>query len=204
MQLDIGKTRITLSFSFVAVVTLMLLLCKEEIVLMSLFSSLFHEGGHLFFMLLFSDFPEKIVFGAFGIRIERRSKEDLSYKKEAVVALGGIISNIILAFLSFMFYYFSKSSVCFGFFGVNLFIAAFNLIPVRQLDAGRFAECIVRSIADDSASEKIIQCITFITVSLIFTVCLFYTTYFGFNISLIAVTVYLITISIFKEFSNGK
>ena len=204
MHLDIGRVRVNLSFTFAAVVTLMLLLCKEEIVIASLFSSLFHEGGHLFFMLVFSDAPESIIFGAFGIRIERSDGVCLSYKKEAVIALGGIIGNLILAFLSILFYYFSNSSVCFGFFCVNVFVAAFNLLPVRQLDAGRFAECMLRSAFAASAVDGVLRFINLFTVSFLLVGCILYNIYVGLNVSLIAVTVYLIFISILKEFNNDK
>ncbi len=204
MQLDAGGVSIRLSFSFAAVITLMLLICREEIVLISLFSSLFHEGGHLFFMLLFSDAPESISFGAFGIRIERACAVQLSYKKEAVIALGGVIGNFILAFLSFLFYYFSNSYVCFEFFCVNVFVASFNLLPVRQLDAGRFAECILMSAADSSVTERVMRLLTAVTVLGLAAFCIIYNIYFGLNVSLIAVTAYLIFISILKEFNNDK
>lgn len=204
MQLDFGKVRIVLSFSFVAVVALMLIFCQEDIVLISLFSSLFHEGGHLFFMLLFSDTPKHVIFGAFGIRIEREYAEHLSYKKEALVALGGIIGNGILAFLSVLFYYISKSPVCFKFFAVNIFVALFNLMPVRQLDAGRFSECIFKSVTDVAASERMLKYLSLITVTVIAAGCILYNIYIGLNVSLIAVTTYLILISTFKEFNNDK
>ena len=204
MQLDFGRVRVVLSFSFVAVITLMLLLCREEIVLISLFSSLFHEGGHLLFILLFSDAPESVVFGAFGIRIEREYVEHLSYKKEALIALGGIIGNFILALLSLLFYFFSKNRICFEFFTVNIFVALFNLMPIRQLDAGRVAECIFGILTDVSTVERIMRLLTVITLLVISICCILYNIYLGLNISLIAVTVYLILISTLKEFNNDK
>lgn len=204
MRIDCRRVRVTVSFSFAAVIVLMLIFCEEEIVLISLFSSLFHESGHLFFMLLFSDAPESISFGAFGIRIERERGERLSYKKEAIIALGGIIGNFILAFLSLLFYYFSKRTVCFKLFGVNAFVALFNLLPVRQLDAGRFAECILKSAVDDCISERVMSVLTVITVLILSVGCIIYNIYIGLNVSLIAVTAYLIFITIFKEFNNDK
>lgn len=193
-----------LSFSFVAVITLMLLLCEEEIVLVSLFSSLFHEAGHLFFILLFSDVPQKISFGAFGIRIERNFTGSISYKKEAVIALGGIAGNFILAFSSLIFYSINKSSISFKIFAVNIFVAVFNLLPVRQLDAGCFVNCVLQNAADIIKSERIMRCITLITVVFILVCCIIYNACLGFNISFIAVTVYLISITVSKELNNDK
>ena len=87
MQIELKKTRVSLTFPFAAVVMLMLLLCDSETVFISLFSSLFHEGGHLFFMLLFGQMPSLVCFGAFGIRIERADRKLISVKKKRLLLL---------------------------------------------------------------------------------------------------------------------
>lgn len=204
MHLETGKTTVSVTFPFAATVVLMLLLCEEEIVIASLFSSLFHECGHLFFMLLFSCVPRLIEFGAFGIRIEKNENKLISYRKEAIVALGGILGNMILSAVGIGFYFFNKNEWSISLFAVNVFIALFNLIPVRQLDAGRCLECIFSAFLDEEKAEMYLDIISVTSVFFVTVCCALYNIFISFNISFIAVTVYLILISTFKEFKNDK
>ena len=200
MRLRIGKSTLQFTFSFAAVVTLMLLLCDEEIVLVSLFSSLFHECGHLFFMIIFSDIPRLMIFGAFGIRIERAKGSKLSYKKEALIALGGIAGNLLLILCALIFYHLTLSIFSLELLAVNAFIAGFNLIPIRQLDAGRCMEALLRLHRSSADTEKILDIFSIVFCASLSVICVLYNVFFSLNISMIAVTVYLVLISNIKEF----
>lgn len=199
MQLDAGKTRINLSFSFVAVVTMMLLLCDEQTVLISLFSSFFHEGGHLLFMLIFSEIPERIVFGAFGIRIEADGRKKLTYKKEALISMGGIIGNLVLVFIGLVFYLSYKGLWSIRLVAVNCFIAFFNMLPVSALDFGRCLEIILSQRLSPYKAERLLRVISVCTSVILVVLCILYSIFIGFNISLVAVTVYIILITTLKE-----
>ena len=96
MQLELEKTRLEFSISFVIVVALMLIFFDEKIVLFSVFSSLIHECGHLFAIRICGERIERVVFGAFGLRIERRAFSNTPYKNEVIIALGGIAVNCVL------------------------------------------------------------------------------------------------------------
>lgn len=197
MQFESGKTTIKLSFSFAAVVTLMLLLCEQEIVLISLFSSFFHEGGHLLFMYIFSCRPRYIIFGAFGIRIERSPDEVTDYKREALICLGGVIGNTVLIIFALCIYCFTESTFSLKLLTVNAFIAFFNLIPIRQLDAGRCTESLLSIRLSQERTNRVLEIISYVFCAALSVLCVFCNVFFGFNISLIAVTIYLICISKF-------
>lgn len=204
MRLETGKTTFSVTFPFASTVVLMLLLCNEEIVLISLFSSLFHECGHLFFMMLFSSLPRLIEFGAFGIRIEKSENRLIGYKQEALIALGGVSGNVILSLVGLCFYLTEKSGWSLRLSVVNVFIALFNLIPVRQLDAGRCLECIFTAFFDEEEGGRWLNIISAVSVLFVTACCVIYNIFVSFNISFIAVTVYLILISTFKELKNDK
>lgn len=195
MQLTVNKTRVSVTFPFAAVIMLMLLLCESETVFISLFSSLLHEGGHLFFMLLFKSCPELICFGAFGIRIERRSNSSLSYKKEALIALGGVVVNVILAFFGIAIYLLCGKPFYLKLTAVNGFIAAFNMLPVSLLDFGRFLECML---SQKENAEKYLRFISLFTAFAVGTGCVLYNIFFGLNVSLIAVSIYIILITTYE------
>ena len=194
MQLRLRKTRLSVTFPFAAVVTLMLLVCDSETVFISLFSSLFHEGGHLFFMLLFKESPALICLGAFGMRIERRSVF-LGRKKEALIALGGIAFNFLLMLTGAAVYL-----ICGSLFGIKLaavngFIAAFNMLPAGLLDFGRFLECIFFNKRDAQRYLRIISLLTALAVA---AGCVFYNIAIGINVSLIAVSIYIVLITTYE------
>lgn len=199
MQVSFKKTVVSITFPFVAVVTLMMVLCEEKIVLISLFSSFLHELGHLFFMLLFSAEPSLVSFGAFGIRIERRAGPILSYNKEAFIALGGIFANCLLSLCGIILYTVCKSDFGAQLFYVNLLIAAFNMLPVRLLDCGKCLECVFGSLMSLEKSEKLLDIISGMTVVFITLLCVLYNIFVSFNISFIAVCVYIILITTLKE-----
>ncbi|MGN1444180.1 MAG: hypothetical protein ACI4XE_10070, partial [Acutalibacteraceae bacterium] len=111
MTIELCDTRFRLTFSFFAVITAMLLTCDRRIVIVSVLSSLLHECGHLALMFVFREKPECVIFGAFGIRIERQGVSALSYKRQAAVAMGGISVNFVLAAVFAVLYGFLASDV---------------------------------------------------------------------------------------------
>ena len=201
MLVEIKGTEIKLTFSFVFVLSLMLIFCDENIVLMCMAASLLHEGGHLFFVKLFGERILSICFGAFGVRIERSGSVSLPYKQEAFVALGGIIVNFLLAFLSIMYYYLMKSYTALMFFLINILIALFNCIPLYVLDMGRALRYFLLISFNEEKSEKILSVISLVFVNVLAVVCCLYSAFFSVNVSLIAVTVYLYVITLFKKWS---
>ena len=175
---------------------LMLLLCDSETVFVSLFSSLLHEAGHIFFLVLFHQPPSIICFGAFGIRIERQNGSYLSTKKEALVALGGVAVNLLLTLSGVAIYIVLKSGIGLKLAFVNGFIGAFNMLPVGLLDFGRFLECILCNKPD---AQRHLKAISLFTAVLVAVGCVLYNIFVGINVSLIAVSIYIFLITTLKE-----
>lgn len=186
------KTEYKFNFSFFAVITLMLMTAESNIALISLVSSLLHECGHLVFMYAFGNVPQRVEFGAFGIRIERPETSQIGYKKEAIIAIGGVCVNFILAAIGFVFYQCCGSQFAAICIFVNIFIALLNLMPVGMLDSGRFLRYILLMRVDEDKTECWLTRISNITVICFTVICVCYTVAFGLNISLVAVAVYLI------------
>lgn len=201
MTFDIRGTRVCLGFSFVLVLTLMLLFCREDIVIACLIASLLHECGHMGLMIYFGDRISLISFGAFGVRIERHSSAYLSYKKETLIAAGGIIINFLLAFLSVLYYYLMKSERAIIFALVNVLPAMFNSLPLEALDMGRVIRYALLARYSERRCEGLLRIISVVTVCLLAALCFAYTAVFGVNVSLIAVTSYLFVITLFKKWS---
>lgn len=129
MKLKIGKTSLIIDYYFIAVLTLMLVVFKNESILRCFFFCVLHELGHLTAMFAFGERVRSVRLGYFGMKIDCGDRI-LPAGRETVVALAGPTVNLVLA------------AVCrlLGFneaFSVNVALAVFNLLPVKMLDGGR-------------------------------------------------------------------
>lgn len=196
MTLRLKSTDIRLCFSFFACFALMLLLADGKTALICFFSSMLHEGGHLFFMLVFSQRVSAITFSAFGVRIDREGEALLSYKKGALVALGGVFVNFFLCAVGASAYAFLKSYEAAVLFWVNLFLALLNLIPADSLDMWNALYCVFMEKFDEGKTQNLLAAFSAASVALFCAFCVFYFVFIGFNISLLAVCIYLIYLRI--------
>ena len=191
MTVEIYGTEYRLTFSFFAVVTAMLLTCDARIVAVSTVSSLLHETGHLVFMYLYNEPPERVIFGLFGIRIERRGISSLNNTRLAAVAIGGVLVNGILAAVFFVLYRFFGYTVFAVGAAVNFLIGGLNMMPVGILDAGQFLRYILLERFDEDKTEHMLSIISDFAVLFFAFFCVGYTVLVKLNASLICVSLYL-------------
>lgn len=122
------NTNIVITFSFLAVLTLCILLYSEKIIIISLLSSLLHECGHIAAIRGFNAGIKEIRLYGGGMKITRDISY-LSFSKELIITFGGILVNFCLCIISYCFF---KTA-----FAVNLAILIFNLLPIGCLDGAR-------------------------------------------------------------------
>lgn len=161
-----------------------------------LLSSFFHEAGHLLPLYFFHAPAKRVVFGCFGIRIEQQEDITLSYKQEAVIALGGIAVNILLALLGLAFWKIKGNDDALIFITVNIFIALLNSIPVSVLDYGRFLRYILLEHFDEEKVNRISDKVSDVSVGAVILFCVIYTLTVGLNVSLVAVCLYLLILNL--------
>lgn len=200
MTVDFGRTKLKIGFSFFLVASLTLLLSDSKIALMCFLSSAAHELGHLLMMLAFSQRLRLISLGAFGIRIEKDESVFQSYRRQALVALGGVFVNFIICAASAFCCFLSESPDAAALFFVNVFIAALNLMPAKSLDAWNALYCAFMLGMSEQKALKALSVISAVTVIAFCAFCVVYFIFFGFNASLTAVCIYLI----FLELRNGE
>ena len=157
--------RIKIGFPFFALTAFFL---NGELWLNYLYALLFsflHETGHLLAMLYFGCLPDSIVFGVSGIKIIKKELS-LSPVQESVTALSGPFVNLVmmLIFSSRM-----KSLL----FIINTGLLLFNLLPLKNLDGGRFIYNMMLHFSDNIHAVRVLfaaECITliFLIILLIF------------------------------------
>ncbi len=199
MIFHFGSTKVSLSFSFVALTVTMILVCNEEIVLCSFLSSFIHECGHLFFMHLTGEKSESIEMSVFGMRISRGENSGVSYKNEILISLGGIIFNLAFAVIFFSAYKLSENNLFLIIGTVNIIVATVNSFPVEALDLGRALRYVMLYREISESRFRVISCA--FTVLFVFASA-FYMSVYGLNISLSVVNIYLIFITVIKKWSQ--
>ena len=204
MTVEAFDTRFRLTFSFFAVITAMLLTCDRRIVGISVMSSLLHECGHLVLLFAFGERPDSVIFGAFGIRIERKGVSSLCYERQAAVAMGGIVVNCALAVVFAVLYYFFVWEVFAVGFAVNILIGGLNMMPVGILDAGQFLRYILLERFDEDETESKLNIVSDFSVLLFACFCVCYTVFISLNASLICVCLYLMAVNIKLRIGNSQ
>lgn len=182
MTIRFKETKIKVSFFFALTIALIGISDKTNSALLCLAAAALHEGGHLIPIYLFGEKPNKIILTPFGIRIERKENNSLSFLKEAICAFSGPLVNLILALI------FRKTS----FSHINLSIALLNLLPCEPLDGSKILENILKIKFTREKVEKIslvISCVTVFPVAVIGFILLFESK--G-NFTLLLVSLYLI------------
>lgn len=155
MKFKIFSTEINVSFFFMAVLTLALIIDKTGFILPVFLATALHEAGHLAAMFVLHCQPKIINLIPGSIQIVRGF--GVRAQGEFFILLSGPLSNLLFAAIAFMLYYFLKAPFFISFSAVNLLIFAFNLLPVRGLDGGSILYLTLSKIVSSSKCEVILD-----------------------------------------------
>lgn len=127
-KIKLKNTDIVICFSFLAVLTLCILLYSEKVIIISVVSSLLHECGHIAAMRAYGLRIKEIRLYGGGMKITRDISY-LSFSKELIITFGGVLVNFCLCVFSYCYFKIV--------FSVNLALLIFNLLPIGYLDGAR-------------------------------------------------------------------
>lgn len=153
MTFRLRGIRIEISFWFVAVLTLLLVLSPQSNGAWCFLLCMLHECGHLGAMFLSGKRPLKVEFGYFGMKIVTGERM-VSPGCDIIIALSGPAVNLLLAAV---FHFFGRDEIAV----VSLALGVFNLLPVTVLDGGR----ILSYIFTDSRALKKIGIVTSVVLT---------------------------------------
>lgn len=128
MRFRIRGVPVIIDYYFIAVLTLMLVVFKNENILLCFLFCILHELGHLAAMAFFGEKARSITLGYFGMRIDCGARI-LPKISETVIAAAGPTVNLLLMLLCRVFKLDGAAQI-------NLSLAIFNLLPVSLLDGG--------------------------------------------------------------------
>lgn len=122
-----------------------------------------HESGHLAAMSIFGYKPESINISLFEIKISDSKRLQKSFTENILIIFSGPFANFI-CFILFYLLYLSVNEYFFSFAAANLSVGLFNLLPVISLDGGQLLYIILSRFVSDSAAEKTVGVITFVSI----------------------------------------
>ncbi len=197
MIFNIYGIKVEITFWFISFITFIISLNVPSNVLVTVFSSLLHEMGHLLVMTSVGNKPQAVRFEITGMNIIRQPDLKISTKNEILIALGGPIINLICFFISIITLCFYKNENILTFGCINLILMIFNLLPITKLDGGLALYYALSQKFDNITCSKILKItsIFFITIIYIWGIYAFISS--KYNISLIIIAIFL-TLSMFS------
>ncbi len=191
MIFSVCGVKIEITFLFMALITFVISLNTPSNVLLTIFSSLLHELGHLIMMITVGNKPQAVRFEITGMNIIRQPDYKISVKNEILIALGGPLINLICFGFSVVILCFFNNKNILTFGCVNLILMIFNLLPIKRLDGGMALYFLLSQKYDNHICSKILKItsVLFITIIYLWGIYAFITS--GYNISLIIIAIFL-------------
>jgi len=117
----------------------------------SILACLMHELAHIFVLKLLGNGVKEIYITITGAKMI--PLKTMNYVQEFAVASAGPGINLLCAWM------FSRSPAGYALAGIHLALAAFNLLPIRELDGARMAKCLLSGFASPTVSFFVLTCL---------------------------------------------
>ena len=197
MIFNVFGIKIEITFWFIALITFIVSLNVPSNVLITVFSSLLHETGHLLIMTSVGNKPQAVRFEITGMNIIRQPDLKISTKNEILIALGGPFINLICFLISVvtLCIYNNENILTFG--CINLILMIFNLLPIIRLDGGLALYYVLLQKHDNITCSKILKITSVIFITIIYIWGFYAFILSRYNVSLIIIAIFL-TLSMFS------
>lgn len=163
MQFKIKNTKVTISFTFFALIIILISINKTEFLYESIVFAIAHEIGHAFALKFFGVNIDELKISLFGGNIKVLNNNKIKYWQSAIISLSGPLVNIFFFLLFYILYLSFEFKFINNMFVINLVLATFNLLPFYNFDGGK----ILSSILLNYFNEKTVNLIITITSFLI-------------------------------------
>lgn len=140
----LGTMTVKIRFSFLLLLSLLLILQELELGTVFLLAVLWHELGHLLLMALLKLPPTELELSAFGVALRRERSG--GFWGELALYLAGPAANLLACAVLLPV---DKVSGLF-----HLILATLNLLPIAPMDGGNITELLLEQFLEPSAAEK--------------------------------------------------
>ncbi|MBO5944404.1 MAG: hypothetical protein J6Q50_03795 [Clostridia bacterium] len=191
MIFNVFHVKVEITFWFVAFITFIISLKAPSNVLVTVFSSLLHEFGHLLIMTSVGNKPKMVRFEITGMNIIRQPDLKISTKNEILIALGGPLVNFINFLISVIILCFYENENILTFGCINLILMIFNLLPIKRFDGGLALYYILSQKYENLTCSKILKITSVFFIALIYIWGIYAFLSSRYNISLIIIAIFL-------------
>ena len=198
MELRFKQVKIKISFFFALSICLISLFDKSNMILLNLISAFLHEAGHLSALIILKQKPKEVWLTPFGMRIEQKEINGMSYKNEIIVALAGPAVNFFLSFIFFIAELILKIDFS-KFIMINLIIGSLNMIICEPLDGYRAMKYFLKNKISEEKTERILNVSSLVFLLPVSVFGFYVLIKSGYNFSLLLISVYLCSFLIFKK-----
>ena len=191
MKFKLFSTQIIISYLFICLTALCIIMNIFKGFLLCLFAVAVHEAGHLIPMCKFGHCPNEIKILPFEISISDNSRQQRTFKQNLIIIIFGPLANFVCFIILYLLYLFCDEIFLLPALA-NISVCLFNLMPVLSLDGGQMLYLLLSRRFSYKTSEKIVDIITFIflfPLAALGFLILFNSKY---NFSLLLICVYLV------------
>lgn len=193
LELRIGGVLCRFSLLFPAMVAVAVTFDPSTFSLWCLAASLMHEMGHFIALLALDCKPKCLSVGLFGMRVEQDPARRLGYRQNALASLAGPAVNLV-TFCILSFIQGNETAAL-----VHLTLGIFNLLPIEPLDGGQALYCLLALRMEEEPAQKWVLRISVVTLFPIAAAGFFVLVMSGYNITLLAISLYLSLLLLCKE-----
>lgn len=162
MQFKFGNTRIIISFTFFALIIILISLNKTEFLYSTIIFAILHEIGHLLALKYFKILIEEFKVSLFGGNIKILNNNKIQYYQNAIISFCGPLVNLFFFVLFYLLNIFLKNKFINEIYVINLVLAAFNLLPFYNFDGGKILASILMNFLQEKTVNYIITITSFI------------------------------------------
>lgn len=162
MQFKFGNTRIIISFTFFALIIILITLNKTEFLYSTIIFAILHEIGHLLALKHFKISIEEFKVSLFGGNIKILNNNKIQYYQNAIISFCGPLVNLFFFVLFYLLNIFLKNKFINEIYVINLVLAAFNLLPFYNFDGGKILASILMNFLQEKTVNYIITITSFI------------------------------------------
>ena len=164
MQFKLKNIKITISFTFFALIILLVIFNKNDFLYLTCIFAIFHEFGHLFALNKFGVKISEFKISLFGANIKTESFKKIPIKNEIIILFSGSLINFTFSIVLYFINLFIKNEMFNKLILINLGLAIFNLLPFYNFDGGKIIETLLKYKFKEKTADILLTCISIIVL----------------------------------------
>lgn len=156
---------------------------------------LIHEVGHYLMAKKLNIKVDKFKVHLLGATLELDDYEGIDINDEFIIAIAGPLTNILIAFFSYVIFKYYGIEFCIDIAEINITLGVLNLIPAYPLDGAKILKCILTHFCLYKNANRFINYISIIFGFIIATLGVILVFINIININLILIGVFIIYLS---------